>query len=204
MNRVEVAEIIAEEATEDDLFVSSVGAIIDDWWNLRPGGADNTISLSILGSICSTALGLALALPHRRIIAIDTDGSALMNTGILCTLGNQRPRNLSVVVLDNGLYECIGSAQTLTAGHTDLARMAEGAGCLNTVTVLDTGSLRESLRAHLVDDEMGYIVAKIAPGMHVWPPDQRRYTDGVEDKYRFMRHVEKIEGRRMFGGALHV
>jgi sulfopyruvate decarboxylase subunit beta len=204
MKRIDAARAIAGNTTTQDLFVSSVGAIIDDWWNLRPGGEDNTISLSILGSVTSTALGLALALPHRRIIAIDTDGSMLMNTGILATVGNQRPPNLTVVVLDNGLYECIGSAPTLTSGNTDLEKMAAGAGCVNTATVYEEAQLVATLTRQLDDDEMGFIVAKLEPGMEVWPPEKRRFTDGVEDKYRFIRHVERLEGIRIHSGAPHV
>lgn len=204
MKRVDAARVIGECTTTEDLFVSSIGGILDDWWNFRPGKEDNTFSVSILGSVSSTALGLALALPHRRIVAIETDGSILMNVGILCTLGAERPSNLSIVVLDNELYECIGSAPTLTSKNTDLELLAQGGGCINTLTVTDEDSLRKSFDRHLTDDEMGFIVAKIEPGMHVWPPHQRRNTDGVEDKYRFIRHVEKLEGIVVHGGAPHV
>jgi NitT/TauT family transport system ATP-binding protein len=43
------------------------------------------------------------------------------------------------------------------------------------------------------DEEMGYVVAKIEPGMHRWAADQLKTTDGVEDKYRFIRYIEKLE-----------
>ena len=43
------------------------------------------------------------------------------------------------------------------------------------------------------DDEMGYLVAKIEPGMFKWAGDKLKSTDGVEDKYRFIRYIEKIE-----------
>jgi hypothetical protein len=29
--------------------------------------------------------------------------------------------------------------------------------------------------------------------MHRWAPDQLKTTDGVEDKYRFIRYIEKLE-----------
>jgi phosphonopyruvate decarboxylase len=45
-----------------------------------------------LGSVSSTALGLAVALPHRRIVALESDGSMLLNTGIMCILGAERPQ----------------------------------------------------------------------------------------------------------------
>lgn len=204
MQRVDAARVIGECTTTQDLFASSIGGILDDWWNYRPGKEDNTFSVSILGSVTSTALGLALALPHRRIIAIDTDGSILMNVGILCTIGAERPPNLSIVVLDNELYECIGSAPSLTNVNANLELLAQGGGCINTLTVSDEDSLRDALSRHLTDDEMGFIVAKIEPGMEVWPAEQRRYTDGVEDKYRFIRHVEKLEDIVVHGGSPHV
>ncbi|GAA3652602.1 hypothetical protein GCM10022237_10610 [Nocardioides ginsengisoli] len=204
MKRVDVARILGEETTTEDLFVSSIGGILDDWWNHRPGGEDNTLSVSILGSVSSTALGLAIALPHRRVVAIETDGSMLMNLGILCTLGAERPPNLTVVVLDNGLYECIGSAPTLTSRHADLRLIAEGAGCLHCMDVSSEDALRASLRSVLSDGELGFVVAKIEPGMEVWPAEKRRYTDGVEDKYRFIRHVERLEGIVVHASSPHV
>lgn len=201
MQRIDVVRALAPLVTPEDLCVCGLGALWDDWWNHRPGGADNTFFPVILGSISSTALGLAIALPHRRIVALDTDGSILMNAGILCTLGSERPPNLTIIVFDNGIYECIGGPPTLTSKNVDLARMAEGAGCVNCDTVMDVAAFREKVRALLTDDQFGFLVAKIAPGVHPWPTEQRRPTDGVEDKYRFMRYVEKLEGIVIHSGA---
>ena len=134
MQRIDAVKVIAPLFTPEDLCVSSLGAIHQDWWN-HAAPIGNTFNPIILGSITTTALGVALALPHRKVLALETDGSVLMNTGAMCTLGSQRPRNLTVVVLDNSLYEIIGGAPTLTAQNTDLAKMANAAGCINTVTV---------------------------------------------------------------------
>ncbi|WP_426243636.1 thiamine pyrophosphate-dependent enzyme [Nocardioides sp. LHG3406-4] len=204
MKRIDALRVIAGLTTPEDLFISSVGGLIDDWWNVRPGQVDNTMSLSILGSVSSTALGLALALPHRRVVALETDGSVLMNLGAVATLATRRPPNLTVVVLDNGLYECIGSAPTLTSAGVDLAAIAAGAGCAHAVAVHDEAELGREVATSLDAEDLGYVVARIEPGMESWPPEQRRYTDGVEDKYRFVRYVEKLEGRRIHGGAPHV
>ncbi len=195
MKRIDVIERIAAITTKDDLFVTSIGATLDDWWNYKH--ADNTFFTTVLGSVTTTALGLAIALPHRRIITLESDGSVLMNTGSMCTLGNELPPNLTVVVMDNGMYESIGAPPTLTSRRTDLARMAEGAGCINTATVSDPESFSEQFGRMLGDREMGYLVAKIAPGAHPWKPEERKPTDGTEDKYRFLRYVEQLEGIRI-------
>lgn len=194
MQRSEVLETLGAYVTEEDLFICSIGGLVDDWWNLRPGRADNTFSHVALGSHSATGLGLAVALPHRRIVVLDTDGSILMNPGILCTLGNERPSNLTIVVLDNEMYESAGGQPTLTSRRTDLARMAEGAGCINCATVATLDAFSKEAKRLLEDDEMGFLVAKIMPGGPPWRREERYPLDGIEDKYRFIRHVERLEG----------
>ena len=200
MQRVDSLKCLSGLTTADDLFTSAVGIIWDDWWNHRPGGADNTFSPAAIGSVSALALGLAIARPNRRVIALDTDGSLLMNTGILCTLGAERPGNLTIMVLDNGIYESIGGTNvvggpaTHTSRRSDLARMAEAAGCDLTATVTDLHEFSEQAEAYLTDDRFGYLVARVDKERHHWPPEKRKPTDGVEDKYRFIRHIEAIEG----------
>lgn len=201
MQRIDAIETLAGLVTEEDLFTTSVGILWDDWWNNRPGGVDNTFSPAAIGTVSPLALGIALALPHRRVIALDTDGSMLMNTGIMCTLGAERPPNLTIVVFDNEIYESIGGSPTLTASNTDLAKMAEGAGCINTITVTDREDLALQAKKLLTDDAFGFLVVKIEPGIKKWEQKQRKPTDGVEDKYRFRRYIERLEGLRMYGGA---
>lgn len=196
MKRIDAVRAVAAVTRAEDLFVGSVGPLRDDWWNERPGadeGVHNTFSPAILGSVTPTALGLALALPHRRVVAIDTDGSMLMNTGALCALGRERPRNLTVIVLDNEIYESSGGQPTHTAAGVDLALMAQGAGCINCATVGDTTSLRARAALLLDDGEFGLLVAKLEPGAHRWPEELRRPFDGVEDKYGFRRHIRSSE-----------
>lgn len=201
MRRVDVLKCLSGLTTADDLFTSAVGIIWDDWWNHRPDGADNTFSPAAIGSVSALALGLAIARPNRRVIALDTDGSLLMNTGILCTLGAERPGNLTILVLDNGIYESIGGSPTLTSFNTDLAAMASGAGCTNCVTVDGLEAFETEAGRLLADGEFGLLVAKIQPGINRWAWEDRKPTDGVEDKYRFLRRMERQEGIVIHPGA---
>ena len=50
-----------------------------------------------------------MAQPERRVIVCNGDGSMLMNLGSLVTIAAQAPRNLVVIVLDNGVYEVTGA-----------------------------------------------------------------------------------------------
>jgi len=202
MRRIDTIKSIARYVTAEDLVVTSIGATWDDWWNHKP--ANNTFFTGILGSVTTTALGMALSLPHRRVIALESDGSVLMNTGAMCTLGSYRPRNLSVVVMDNGIYENIGGPPTHTSRNTDLAKMAAGAGCLNCTSIDDIERFDMEFARHLGDGEMGYLVARIEPMVrHPWKWEERKPTDGLEDKYNFLRYVEKLERVSIHPGAAH-
>ena len=202
MERIDVIRRIAPHVTAEDLVATSIGATWDDWWNHKP--ANNTFFTGILGSVTTTALGMAVSLPHRRILALESDGSVLLNTGAMCTLGNERPPNLTVIVMDNGIYENIGGPPTHTSRNTDLAMMAAGAGCQNATTARTLDEFESSFLASWEGGEMAYIVAKIEPfKKYPWKWEDRKPTDGIEDKYNFLRYVEELEGVVIHPGAAH-
>src|SRR5262245_57609456 len=88
-----------------------------------------------MGLVTPVVLGLALALPHRGVIALDGDGSILLNLGTLSTVGNYAPPNLMSIIFDNESYASTGGLPTATAGKTKLVEIAKGAGISNAVEV---------------------------------------------------------------------
>ena len=80
-----------------------------------------------MGSAVMIGLGLAIAKPRRRVLVLTGDGEMLMGLGSLATAGVQKPKNLSVVVIDNERYGETGMQQTHTASGVSLAAIATGA-----------------------------------------------------------------------------
>jgi len=80
-----------------------------------------------MGCLSSFALGLALAQPSRRVIALDGDGAFLMRMGALAAIAHERPKNLVHVLLDNGVHDSTGSQATVSQG-TDPALVAHACG----------------------------------------------------------------------------
>ena len=78
-----------------------------------------------MGLAVPTALGLALAQPGRRVVAITGDGEMLMGLGSLAVVGDQAPKNLAMLVLDNEKFGETGRQRGLTAGRTDIAAAAK-------------------------------------------------------------------------------
>src|SRR5499426_1555571 len=84
-----------------------------------------------MGLVTPVVLGLALSLPHRGVIALDGDGSILLNLGTLSTVGNYAPANLTSIIFDNESYASTGGLPTATAGKTKLVEIAKAAGIAN-------------------------------------------------------------------------
>ena len=72
--------------------------------------------------------------------------------------------------------------------------MAEAAGCLDCFTLTDLEVFTRTAKQVLTDFEFGLLVAKTAQAaVHRWPPEKQKTTDGIEEKYRFLRYVERLE-----------
>jgi thiamine pyrophosphate-dependent acetolactate synthase large subunit-like protein len=109
------------------LVVAGLGAAA---WDITAAG-DHPLSFPMwgaMGGATMVGLGLALAQPKRRVLVVTGDGEMLMGLGSLATVAAQRPRNLTVVVLDNERYGETGMQRTHTAHGVDLAGMAKAAG----------------------------------------------------------------------------
>ncbi|WP_210527650.1 thiamine pyrophosphate-dependent enzyme [Rubellimicrobium arenae] len=201
MKRYDCMTRLAARLT-DELVILSLGASVDEWYNAAPHMRAASLFQQQLGCVTPQALGLAAGLPHRRIVSLDTDGGMMFNLGILATLGNERPKNLFVVVWDNECYQSIGGPPTHTAsGRVDIAAIARGCG----ITQAHTARTIEEFEAHcvagLAAEEPYVVVAKVAGA--VQPDIRRKHSDGREDKYIFVRHVEATEGVVIMGPSEH-
>ncbi|AJY46803.1 thiamine pyrophosphate-dependent enzyme [Martelella endophytica] len=201
MKRFDCMKTLAEKLS-DELVILSLGASVDEWYNAAPHMREGSLFQQQLGCVTPEAFGLAVGLPHRRIVSLDTDGGMMFNLGILATLGNEKPENLLVIVWDNECYQSIGGPPTHTAsGTVDLAAIARGAGISQAHTARDLESFGRLCREGLVAKEPFVIIAKVSGD--VAPDIRRKHSDGREDKYIFVRHVEKTENIVIMGPSEH-
>jgi thiamine pyrophosphate-dependent acetolactate synthase large subunit-like protein len=99
---------------------------------------DHPLNFYLWGAMGGTAmigLGLALARPDRRVVAIPGDGDMLMGIGSLATIGVKQPKNLVIVVLDNAHYGETGMQPSATGKAVDLAAAALACGFKSACTV---------------------------------------------------------------------
>jgi len=186
----------------DELVILSLGASVDEWYNAAPHMREASLFQQQLGCVTPEAFGLAAGLPDRQIVSLDTDGGLLFNLGILATLGNEQPKNLFVVVWDNEQYQSIGGPKTHTAsGRVDLAGIARASGIDQAFTATTVAEFDAHCEAGLKAEVPYVVVAKVSGT--VQPEIKRKHSDGREDKYIFVRHVEKTEGITIMGPSEH-
>jgi thiamine pyrophosphate-dependent acetolactate synthase large subunit-like protein len=119
--RAFVRELLVDRG--DLLVVPGLGSATYD----VAAAGDHPLNFYLWGAMGGTAmigLGLALARPDRRVVAIPGDGDLLMGLGSLATIGVKQPGNLVIVVLDNAHYGETGMQPSHTHSGVDFAAVA--------------------------------------------------------------------------------
>lgn len=135
-----------------------------------------------MGGAAMLGMGLALARPDEHVVVVTGDGEQLMGLGSLATIGAQRVKNLSVVVLDNNHYGETGMQSSHTGLGVDLVGIAAASGFSWSARLSDMAGV-EALRSRLHRaDGPGFASIQIAADepTRVLPP-----RDGVFLKTRF-------------------
>src|SRR4029078_4738368 len=135
MNRFALTKRLVAQLKREKAVIGGIGNANFDLWasGQRP---QNFYMLGSMGLTIPIALGVAIAQPRRHVIALEGDGSLLMQLGCLATVAERAPKNLTIVVWDNGVYQITGSQPTANPA-ADLVAIARGAGIANSAWAAD-------------------------------------------------------------------
>jgi len=116
--------------------IGGIGNTNFDLWAAghRP---QNFYMLGSMGLAFPIALGVALANRSAACFALEGDGSLLMQLGCLSTIATLKPKNLSMIVMDNGIYQITGAQPTPAAATSDIVAIATGCGLSNSAWAAD-------------------------------------------------------------------
>lgn len=177
--RAFVSQLIA--ASPDALIVSGLGSPSYDVF--AAGDRDKNFYLwGAMGGAVALGLGLSLAQPDRPVLVITGDGEQLMGVGTLGTVGAKQPRNLTIVVLDNGHFGETGMQRSHTSLGTDLVAVAQGFGIKDAFAVKETGRAGEVAERVMARRGVAFAQVFINPDE---PPRALPPRDGVYVKNRF-------------------
>jgi thiamine pyrophosphate-dependent acetolactate synthase large subunit-like protein len=160
MSRQDLTARLVAKLKNDEAVIGGIGNSNFDLWNAgrRP---QNFYMLGSMGLAAPIAFGVALAQPKRRVFALEGDGSLLMQLGCLSTIANVAPKNLSVIVWDNAMYQITGSQKTATAGKADLVEIARASGIAQSAWTDDEADFERLVDAALSGDGPWFIGARI-------------------------------------------
>jgi thiamine pyrophosphate-dependent acetolactate synthase large subunit-like protein len=182
MNRFDLTKRLVAQLKHDEAVIGGIGNSNFDLWACGPR-PQNFYMLGSMGLAVPIALGTAIAQPRRHVVALEGDGSLLMQLGCLATVAMRAPKNLTIVVWDNGIYEITGAQPTATAASTDLVAVARGAGIASSAWAADEGDFERLLAAALKDGGPNLIAAHIDGEPAVATTER----DPVQIRERFMR-----------------
>jgi thiamine pyrophosphate-dependent acetolactate synthase large subunit-like protein len=128
MDVVPALQVLIDHRRADQIVVTNQGSA-RVWPKLTQSPLDFHYNPSTMGGAVPLALGLALAQPQREVLVVSGDGALLMSLGSLVTVVGTGVTNLTVVVLNNGLYEVTGAQKTPAANDAiDFPGLARAAG----------------------------------------------------------------------------
>ena len=187
MNRSDLTRRVVARLKHGEAVIGGIGNNNFDLWaaGQRP---ENFYMLGSMGLTGPIALGVALAQPGRRVLALEGDGSLLMQLGSLGTIAAVAPKNLCLVLFDNAMYQITGKQKTLTAGPVDLVAMAKGAGLAQSAWAEDEADFEARIDRALAQDGPWLIAARIddAKPAGVTERDpariRQRFMDAIRDK----------------------
>jgi thiamine pyrophosphate-dependent acetolactate synthase large subunit-like protein len=181
MNRFDVTSRLIARLGSEEAVIGGIGNTNFDLWAAghRP---QNFYMLGSMGLAFPIALGVALAQPDRRVFALEGDGSLLMQLGALTTIATLKPKNLTMILFDNGIYQITGAQPTPAAGVADLVAIAAGSGLANSAWAADEEDFERLVDESMTASEPTLIAVRIddQPGVGT----TRR--DPVQIRERFM------------------
>jgi thiamine pyrophosphate-dependent acetolactate synthase large subunit-like protein len=182
MNRFALTKRLVARLKREEAVIGGIGNTNFDLWaaGQRP---QNFYMLGSMGLAIPIALGVAIAQPTRHVIALEGDGSLLMQLGCLATVAALKTPNLTMIVWDNGMYQITGGQPTATASAADIVAIARGCGIAKSNWAADDEDF-----VVLVDDALrGGGPTLIAARTDTQPPAGTTERDPVQIRERFMQ-----------------
>ena len=184
MNRFDLTKRLVGQLKHEEAVIGGIGNANFDLWasGQRP---QNFYMLGSMGLTIPIAFGVAIAQPKRHVVALEGDGSLLMQLGCLATVAMRAPKNLTMVVWDNGIYQITGNQPTASAATADLVAMARGAGIANSAWAADEEDFARLFAAALKAGVPSLIAVRIDHKPAAGATDR----DPVQIRERFMRGI---------------
>lgn len=140
----------------------------------RPNLDVPLIPYPAMGGGAAFAFGLSLAQPARKVVVFDSDGSLLMNLGVLATVAGQQPKNFYHFLLDNECYATTGGQPVPNAGKNSYDMLARGVGYASAHSFDNLETFATHIERILSASGPVFVWLKVVPEVQNLPAGQRK------------------------------
>lgn len=184
-SRADYYRVLADRLPTNALVVTALGNA-SYLWAAMHHTPQNFYVEDAMGLALPLALGLAIGQPARPVVVVEGDGAVLMHLGALVTVGAVGPRNLTVLLIQNGVHAASGG-QALTNAALDLAQLARSAGIAHAENVTTPEAFASAMGSATTGDGPQVLVLATNPDVEVVRPPIA--LDPVLTKHRFMSAI---------------
>lgn len=124
---------------------------------------NNLYMVGSMGCISSLGLGLAMAKPGKKVIAIDGDGALLMRMGSMATNANYNTENMVHILLDNNVHDSTGGQGTVSH-NVNFVEVAAAVGYAKALYAHSAKEMREMLEQWAAHPTLTFIYLQTTKG----------------------------------------
>ncbi len=190
MSREDALKIVIDSLDDNDIVVSTTGKLSRELFEYREKlnqtHEKDFLTVGSMGHTSAIALGIALQKKDRKVFCLDGDGSILMHTGTLATIGYHNPKNFFHIIFNNGAHESVGGQPTVGL-DVDFKKVAKGYLYENVRTVESKVDLYKALDE--LRNKKGPYLLEIKVAINTRKNLGRPTTTPIENKNAFMSNI---------------
>ena len=188
LNREEVIEKITEYAKQD-LIVCTTGKASRELFEIRENAKQSHkydfLTVGSMGHASSIAYGISKNI-DKKVWCIDGDGAILMHLGAMSIIGNQKPKNMVHILINNQAHETVGGMPT-SSNTMNYCAVAKACGYAKQYSVTTKEQLEEVLAMTENSNELTFV--EICVGLGSRPDLGRPTTTPEQNKKMFMDYI---------------
>lgn len=190
MSREDALKIVVDSLDDNDIVVSTTGKLSRELFEYREKlnqtHEKDFLTVGSMGHTSAIALSIALQKKDRKVFCLDGDGSILMHTGTLATIGYHNPKNFFHIIFNNGAHESVGGQPTVGL-DVDFKKVAKGYLYENVRTVESKVDLYKALDE--LRNKKGPYLLEIKVAINTRKDLGRPTTTPIENKNAFMSNL---------------
>jgi phosphonopyruvate decarboxylase len=167
LTREEALFAVMSQIPSDSVIVSTTGMLSRELFEYREkakqGHNLDFLTVGSMGHASQIALGIALAKPEKQVYCFDGDGASIMHLGNYAIIGHLAPKNLKIVLFNNGAHDSVGGQPTV--GHfVDLSKTTNSFNIKSNGIATTEEEIKQRIKTISNATELSFIDIRIKKG----------------------------------------